>query len=89
MPGHVAPGTMRPSGVASLLQREPCQVKEEPPMIRRRVHPSVCAAFAAIASLAVAAEPAPDFTLTDTYGQPVSLKAYRGSVLWISFGATW
>ncbi|MBN1514601.1 MAG: redoxin domain-containing protein [Phycisphaerae bacterium] len=58
-------------------------------MIRRRVHPSVCAAFAAIASVAVAAEPAPDFTLTDTYGQPVSLKAYRGSVLWISFGATW
>ncbi len=34
-------------------------------------------------------EPAPDFNLMDTYGQPVSLKAYRGSVLWITFGASW
>ncbi len=58
-------------------------------MIPRRAHQAACAALATIATLAVAAEPAPDFTLTDTYGQPVSLKAYRGSVLWISFGATW
>ncbi|MCP4250704.1 MAG: hypothetical protein GY778_26995 [bacterium] len=33
--------------------------------------------------------PAPDFLLNDTLGQPVSLKSYRGAVLFISFGATW
>ena len=37
----------------------------------------------------VESEPAPDFNLRDTYGQPISLKAYRGSVLWITFGASW
>lgn len=33
--------------------------------------------------------PAPAFTMRDTYGQPVSIKGYKGSVAWITFGATW
>jgi hypothetical protein len=58
-------------------------------MIHRRGHAAACMLVAALPHAAVAAEPAPGFTLTDTYGQPVTLKAYRGAVLWISFGATW
>lgn len=36
-----------------------------------------------------AAETAPDFTLYDTYSQPVSIKGYRGSIVWLTFGSTW
>jgi hypothetical protein len=38
---------------------------------------------------ASAAEKAPEFVLYDTYGQPVSLKGYRGAVVYLTFGATW
>ncbi len=31
----------------------------------------------------------PGFVLHDAYGQPVSLAGYRGSVVWLTFGATW
>lgn len=34
-------------------------------------------------------EAAPAFTLRDTSGQPVNAKGYAGSVMWITFGATW
>ena len=49
---------------------------------------------AAVAGLLAAAatapaDPAPEFTLHDTYSQPVSIKAYRGAVVWINFGSTW
>jgi peroxiredoxin len=47
------------------------------------------AGCASLNRAADAGQPAPEFTLQDTYGQPVSLKAYRGAVLFISFGATW
>lgn len=33
--------------------------------------------------------PAPDFTVTDVDGQPVSLKAFRGSYVYITVWATW
>ena len=58
-------------------------------MLHRRGVAAAWMLFVAIPCVAAAADPAPGFTLTDTYGQPVSLKAYRGAVLWISFGATW
>lgn len=32
---------------------------------------------------------APNFTLYDTCGQPVSIEAYRGSIVWLTFGSTW
>jgi hypothetical protein len=38
---------------------------------------------------ASAAEKAPEFVLYDTYGQPVSLKGYRGAAVFLTFGATW
>ncbi|MHC4610079.1 MAG: TlpA family protein disulfide reductase [Planctomycetota bacterium] len=58
----------------------------------RRIAAALGLMIAGCASLnraADAGQPAPEFTLQDTYGQPVSLKAYRGAVLFISFGATW
>ena len=67
-------------------------------MIRKRhnrVFPTgLLAALAAISAAplsgaAATADPAPDFTLVDTYGQPVSIKSYRGAVVWLTFGATW
>jgi len=30
-----------------------------------------------------------EFSLRDTHGQFVSLKGYRGSAVWLTFGATW
>ena len=33
--------------------------------------------------------PAPDFSLTDTEGQPVHLSDYRGKAVFINFWATW
>ncbi len=35
------------------------------------------------------AEPAPPFTLLDTEGQSVSLKEYRGKVVYLTFWASW
>jgi hypothetical protein len=46
-------------------------------------------ALAAMGSAALAEKRAPLFTLYDVYGQPVSLKAYRGSLVWLTFGSTW
>lgn len=40
-------------------------------------------------SVCRAGDPAPDFTLLNSYGQPISLHAYRGAVVFLSFGATW
>ena len=34
-------------------------------------------------------KPAPDFTLIDAQGQPVSLEGYRGKVVLLDFWATW
>lgn len=42
-----------------------------------------------IGQRASAADKAPEFVLYDTYGQPVSLKGYRGAVVFLTFGATW
>jgi peroxiredoxin len=35
------------------------------------------------------ATPAPDFTITDLQGKPLSLAAYKGKVLVLNFWATW
>ncbi len=34
-------------------------------------------------------KPAPDFTLTDAEGQPITLSAYKGKVVLLDFWATW
>jgi peroxiredoxin len=33
--------------------------------------------------------PAPDFTLSDSYGKPIRLSAYKGKVVLLDFWATW
>lgn len=38
---------------------------------------------------ALTGKPAPDFTLNDLQGQPVSLASYRGKAVMINFWATW
>lgn len=38
---------------------------------------------------ALTGKPAPDFTLKDLQGQPVSLASYRGKAVMINFWATW
>lgn len=38
---------------------------------------------------ALTGKPAPDFTLSDLKGQPVSLASYRGKAVMINFWATW
>jgi hypothetical protein len=50
---------------------------------------AVVVALGGVCGGASAVEPAPEFVLYDTYGQPVSLKGYRGAVVFLTFGATW
>jgi hypothetical protein len=49
----------------------------------------VVVALGGVCGSAAAAEKAPEFMLYDTDGQPVSLKGYRGAVVFLTFGATW
>jgi hypothetical protein len=55
--------------------------------------PAITGLITSLTICAISAAPegdlAPDFELRDTYGQTVSVKGYRGSVMWITFGATW
>jgi peroxiredoxin len=61
--------------------------------IDRRLFLSLCVAQVAVALDTPTPEAqrkvAPDFTLTDANGQPLTLSAYKGKVVLLDFWATW